>query len=836
MKSADRAFNGPYTNQHLGRLSFPLGGFGAGMVCLEGSGSIGSVSIQGKPDVFNEPLVYSAIAIKGPAGNTARLLEGAVPDWKIFFPWGKGFYSAGNGGSGKTYGLPRFENATFTARFPFATVSLTDPALPLTVELTGWSPFTPGSTDDSSLPVAALEYAITNRSSEAIEAIYSFHAINFTRDMSLGSLPKEKQPKNGVRRAEQGFTLYQEGTTDQPSLHTEFSASTDAPGATTNCRWYRGGWFDANTLTWKSVVDMQSPDAGPYTEGEPSTGGSLYVPLNLKPGESRTIRLRFAWYKPNTTVRQGRDADDEADAKRAAECGCGPAGCAPPRETHRPWYAGRFNSIDAVNTYWKEHYAHLRAESQTFADCFYDTTLPPEIVEAVAANLPILKSPTVARQIDGRAWLWEGCFDDGGCCHGSCTHVWNYAQAMPHLFPDLEQSLRNTEFNENQHPTGHQTFRSALPIRPVHGYHAAADGQLGGIMKVYREWTISGDTEWLKKLWPQVKQSLDYCIAAWDPDHEGILKEPHHNTYDIEFWGPDGMCGSFYAGALKAAMLIGQTLSEPTPLYSKLFVKAKHALENDLYDGEYFIQKIRWKDLRATTSPETAEALSKHSPESLALREVEGPKYQYGKGCISDGVLGAWIAEACGVGEILDAAKVRSHLRAVHKYNFRTDLSLHANIQRPTYALGHEAGLLLCSWPKGGALSLPFVYSDEVWTGIEYQVASHLMMMGCVEEGLEIVRAVRSRYDGRIRNPFNEYECGHWYGRALASYGLLQGMTGQRYDAATGTLYLKPQIKGDWKAFLCTATGYGSVGMTDGKPFVDVKHGRIPYQRIEVLK
>jgi hypothetical protein len=218
---------------------------------------------------------------------------------------------------------------------------------------------------------------------------------------------------------------------------------------------------------------------------------------------------------------------------------------------------------------------------------------------------------------------------------------------------------------------------------------------------------------------------------------------------------------------------------------------------------------------------------SSYSPEAVELMQTEGPKYQYGTGCLSDGVIGAWLAAVCGVGEILDRAKVTGHLLAVHTHNFRADLSSHANPQRPTYALGDEAGLLLCSWPKGGALSLPFVYSNEVWTGIEYQVASHLMMAGHVAEGLQIVRACRDRYDGLARNPFDEYECGHWYARAMASYAMLEGMTGVRYDALDEVLHVAPSIAGDFRSFLATATGYGTVGVRGGKPFVDVVSGTI---------
>jgi len=185
--------------------------------------------------------------------------------------------------------------------------------------------------------------------------------------------------------------------------------------------------------------------------------------------------------------------------------------------------------------------------------------------------------------------------------------------------------------------------------------------------------------------------------------------------------------------------------------------------------------------------------VGEYSPEARALLEQEGPKYQYGDGCLSDGVLGAWMAVVCGVGEVLDRYKTESHLRAAHRHNLKQDLSGHANPQRPSFAFGAEAGLLLCTWPRGGALALPFVYSNEVWTGIEYQVASHLMLLGRVDEGLEIVRACRDRYDGRVRNPFDEYECGHWYARAMSSYGLIQGLTGVRYDAVERVLYVEPR-------------------------------------------
>jgi hypothetical protein len=192
------------------------------------------------------------------------------------------------------------------------------------------------------------------------------------------------------------------------------------------------------------------------------------------------------------------------------------------------------------------------------------------------------------------------------------------------------------------------------------------------------------------------------------------------------------------------------------------------------------------------------------------------------------------MAQVCGIDRpLVDPAKVRSHLLAVYKYNLKHDLSTHANPQRPCYAMGDDGGLLLCSWPKGGKPLLPFVYSDEVWTGIEYQVASHLMLIGCVQEGLDVVRTCRLRHDGARRNPFNEYECGHWYARAMSSYGLLQGLTGARYDAVTKTLYVASRV-GDFRSLLATETGYGTLTLRDGKASLAVRAGQIPVEKTVV--
>ena len=796
-----KQFNTKYTGEYTSQIAFPMGGIGAGMICLAGNGMLTSVSIDNRPQLFCEPNIFAALNV----GGNARVLEGPIPWHKI----SGSTPGAGNGLAGKNYGLPRFCDCSFSAEFPFGHVQLTDDDICIKVSITGWSPFIPSDPDDSSLPGAALEYTFENTSDSPVEAMFSYHAAHEIL----------QHPVRGDRRLFRefpgGFII--ENTSEDGGKRS-FAITTDQPDTSVNCRWLRSGWWDPMTALWRNIASGRAESNPPYPPDEDNgMGASLYLPLKLTAGDKRTVVIRLCWYAPKTSLQIG-----EVDRAVCGDIDCG---------FYSPWYSAAFPGIESVVEYFDKNYSLLRERTERFASAFYDTTLPDCVTEAVAANLSIIKSPTVLRQQDGRLWTWEGCCDSVGCCHGSCTHVWNYAFAIPNLFPSLERTLRETEYTVSQNVDGHQIFRANLPISPaVHNFHAASDGQLGGIMKVYREWRISGNTPWLRRLFPRIKDAMDYCLRTWDPDGRGVLTEPHHNTYDIEFWGPDVMCSSFYLGALCAMIKICEFLGEDKDIYEDLYQKGRYYCEHELFNGEYFYQRVLLDGLHA--SPDLA--MDGVPAEIAEIIRREGPKYQYGTGCISDGVIGCYMAQMCGLGDILDPAKVTSHLKSVYKYNFRRDLTTHANPQRSTYALRDESGLLLCSWPRGAMPTLPFPYSNEVWTGIEYQVASHMAAMGLVRECVDIVGAARSRYDGKKRNPYNEFECGHWYARAMASYALIAGLTGIRYDAVDKTLYVSPSISGDFRSFLCAESGYGIAGIKDGKVFVEVSEGNIVIEKIEI--
>jgi uncharacterized protein (DUF608 family) len=804
--ASQRTFRGP----NLLQIAMPLGGIGAGCICLNGYGGLQDFSIRHAPAVSampdrHQPQDAGFAILYLPNENQTRLVEGPFPTEKLY---NLGLKSQGYNGGGHE-GLPRFRGCSFTGEYPFGVVELSDPDLPLAVTLTGFNPFIPLDDVNSGIPCAILEYELSNTSDRAVAYQFSYH---------LSHLAWKGAEINARSEAMPGLGIY--FWNEAPEVSPAFGSA--ALGILTGepilkARWLRGGWFDAVSALWREVSTGNfQPADGLHANGKPARdGGSLMVKGELAPGASITYPVVITWHFPNIT-----DASTTGNLSQV-------------QKIWHPFYATQWKDACEVLLYVRDHYADLRKQTQSFHDALFASTLPASVLDAVSANLAILKSPTVLRHADGDLWGWEGCFCDSGCCPGSCTHVWNYAQSIPHLFPALERTLRQRELEESMDDRGHVNFRASPPELPTpHDFHAAADGQLGGIMKVYREWQISGGRTWLERMYPLARRSMDFCIAQWDPRHVGLIEEPHHNTYDIEFWGADGLCSSFYLGALAAMSALARESGHPEDAlaYDDLARTGAHQIEARLFNGEYYQQEIMVLGLR----DEKMFTVPDDDSEETRLLKTEGPKYQIGSGCLSDGVFGAWLAQLCGIETSQNRESIRSHLAAVYRHNFKSNLWTHANPQRPGFALGDEPGLLLCTWPNSGKPTLPFVYSDEVWTGIEYQVASHLIAEGMVTEGLTIVEAVRSRYDGHTRNPWNEYECGNYYARAMSSYALLIALSGFHYSAPTHTLTLAPRLETDpFTCFFSTASGWGTFTVRTDRLEVRLEAGELQVNTLQ---
>jgi len=811
-----------YTGKYLSQIAMPIGGIGAGSIALTGYGSLQDFSIKNKPEFYAQYACWSSLHagfallhIKG-AKPVTRLVEGPFPKERIY---ANGTKSLGMREGGHE-GLPRFKDCSFKNEYPFGKVSLRDPKLPVSVELVGFDPFIPLDDKNSSIPCAILEYKITNTSRKAVDYEFSYHLSHLAANYDWNHLKTLNTVIDG-----KGVYFANE---EEPVSENFGNATLTVIGHEPVIKgmWLRSPWWDSISALWREVStgNFQPNNGSNGVDINGRNGGSIMMAGSLQPGESIMYPVVITWYFPNCYLVKGRDNEKGA----------------PLEKPHwKPYYASQWSDAKDVAEYVHTNYAILRGQTQQFRDAFSSSTLPDYVLDAVSSNLAIIKSPTVLRQANGNLWAWEGVCHEHGSCYGTCTHVWNYAQVLPNLFPSLERGLREMELVRSMNDSGQVKFRSALPDGvPTWKGHAASDGQLGGIMKVYRDYQICGDRQWAKKMYPLAKKSLDYCIEAWDPGHKGVLEEPHHNTYDINFWGADGMCSSIYIGALSALVEMGRELGHPESklaFYENLAKSGADYLDKNLFNGEYYYQKVEYEKLRDQSFMDMINNPDLKESEVVRLLRKEGPKYQYGSGCISDGVIGAWMAEIYGIATPRNQENIKKNLKAIFEYNFKKDLSEHACLQRPGYATGQEAGLLLCTWPYDGKPTLPFVYSDEVWTGIEYQTASHMISQGLVPEGLTIVKALRNRYDGHVRNPFNEYECGSYYARAQASYALMSALSGFRYSAAQNKLFFAPKLKvKNFKCFFSTATGWGTIGLDKKNLTISMEKGQMKIDALEI--
>jgi uncharacterized protein (DUF608 family) len=812
-----------YEGDRTAHIAFPLGGIGAGGLALSGSGRLVDWSIRNRPGLqsFNG---YSHFAIKAEAGGElldARVLNGPYEGLPTGSPTTRKFFDGFGWGANRNTlaGVPHFEATTFTGTFPVAEVAFHDATFPGEVKLTAWSPFIPTNERDSSLPAAMFEIEVTNSGKAPV-------------DYTIGGTLGNHGCQNGRHSyAEAGGvkSLLLTAADELPDWQTgDVSIATDAGDVDHLDYHFRGQWFDDLNLFWREFAragrlperHYDKPRLNKNMFDQPEHG-TLAARVTVAPGETKTVRFAIAWHFPVGQVywRPGQVNGETG--------------------TWRNYYASQWANSGAVLAEAFARWDELRAPTFAFRDTLFGTSLPVDIIDAVQGTMSILRTATVMRLDNGELWAWEGQFTDGGSCEGSCTHVWNYQQTLPYLFPGLERTLRETDYTYNQLPNGGLTFRQIIPLGSAFfPLNPCADGQFGSIIKTYRDWKISGDTEWLKRYWPKVKAALEYAWSAdnpdqWDPERTGILWGRQHHTLDMELFGPNSWLSTMYVAALKAGAEMGRAAGDTgfAAELDKMGQAGADYLNRELFNGDYFIQKTDLGDKALIEKFDHAVGkvgvIADGFMETYWSDEYGQMKYQFNDGCATDQILGQWHADLAGLGSFLDPDKVKTALASAYRHNYRADLKGHFNPCR-VYAYEDEGGVLIATWPEGTTKpAVPAPYSEEVWTGLEYMLASHLIFRGLTEEGLSIVRTARARHDGHRRNPWNEIECGSYYARSMSSFALVNAWSGFSYDLTKGAIGFDPKQQGDGSWFWSVGEGWGVVSRSGNRVRLEVRYGRL---------
>lgn len=782
-----------YTGDKLRRVALPLGGIGTGTVSLGGRGNLRDWELANRPAKgFHPGTAFFAVRTETPDGTViTRAAEGSLDLSE---------YEGAHGSAAQNHGLPRFRQAAFEAAYPFGQVILTDPDVPVGVQLQGFTPFVPTDVAASSWPVAVLRFELTNRTSEPLVVAVAGALQNFIgRDVAAGNYNTAVD-----HEALAGVLLRSNGVDPQAEQWGSIAlAVADGTDVTRRTGWADRSWGDSLLDFWDDLSADGRLDERTSTSETPVA--SVADRRTIPAGGTESITFLLGWHFPNRRAWEKEDVVGNH-------------------------YTGLYSDAWDALVRFAPQLPALESRSLAFVNDFLGSELPEPVKEAALFNLSTLRSQTVFRTPDGRFFGWEGCSDHVGSCFGSCTHVWNYEQATPYLFGSLARSLREVEFAHATDEQGLMSFRVGLPLETAaqDWRVAAADGQLGCLVKLYRDWRLSGDDDFLRSLWPAARRALEFCWipGGWDADRDGVMEGCQHNTMDVEYYGPNPQMQSWYLAALRASEEMARFVGdeELAKECRRLFEYGSAWTDEHLFNGEYYRHEIR--------PPASADDVATGLRESMGAADPTKPELQLGDGCLIDQLVGQHVGYFAQLGPLLDPSHVTTTLRSILEHNGRTGFHDHFNHMR-SYVLGDESAVLMCSYPRGNRPERPFPYFTEVMTGFEHILAVGLISEGLVDEGLQVITTIRARYDGARRNPFDEAECGHHYARAMASWGAVVALTGFDYDGRSGVMRFAPQYGanlrrgGSARHFWSTGDAFGTLQLEADGVVLTVREGSV---------
>jgi len=798
-----------YTGKYLDEVAMPLGGIGTGTVSLGGRGDLRDWELMNRgaigylpafklvmPTIANGP--FFALYYKQPGQEgKIRVLEGPVQIREYYGDWGADAVNSG---------FPRFEETTFSVAYPLAQVDFKHNDVPLQVRLEAFNPLIMGDADKSGIPVAVLRYVVSNNTDQAVEASVVGMVPNYIGADGWSGEPNENYNDYITGKGISGLYMYSEGVDPKDVNWGTMALTTTAEeGVTYRTSWAKLGWNWTFREFWDDFIadgaltdhpekkhtpgdDKKSEFIGDALEQEKpkikTPPATLAVKVDLQPGESREITFMLSWHFPN---------------RKAWDHGTHHAGNYGGEEIVGNYYTTQYKDAWEVAEQTADALQDLEDETVRFVSALVESDIPEVLQEAGLFNLNNFRSQTVFRTADGYPFGFEGtgsiagtkigASKSSGWGFGTCFHVWNYESTTPFLFGDLAMKFREVEFMYATNEDGAMSHRVGLPLemRGKSFKHWAADGQMGTLIKMYRDWQLSGDDEKLREMWPNIKKAMSFAwTGIWDQDKDGVMEGSQHNTMDINYLGPNPQMAAWYLGALRASEEIAVYLGDEdfASECKALFEKGSAWIDANIFNGEYY---------------------EHHIPDGTTKVA------QLGKGCLVDQLVGQYLAHTAGLGYLLDRDHVQTTLQSIMKYNYVDNFNEHFNTFR-SFGLGDEAGLIMASYPRGDLLDFPFPYYTEIMTGFEYSTAAHMIYEGQVDAGLKVFKAIRNRYDGYKRNPFNEGEYGHRYSRAMAAWAGILAYTGFHYSAVDKSMAFNSD---DGAFFWSNGYRYGTVEIND---------------------
>lgn len=789
------------------RSGLALGGIGTGSVELRKDGNFYNWSIfnnypKGTGPIFKLPdlphshledslmffLVRYQVAGEPPQLKILQLndslREGALESIAYYYPWMSGV-----------------AQIDYAARFPFISMRFLDPEMPLEIELEAYSPFVPHDIKNSALPAIYFNFKVASTTAQPVEV-----SIVGTLRNLVGYDQVMKHFTSSVKaEAEYKFFSHSAGGMDT-AASTYGQMGLGALGGDEVS--YYLGWEHKHPYYERLLVNPAFPNIDDTANRNIRTEeGQLIGRLGSRTNDQRcyssiavsqTLRGKanmdanffMNWYFPNAYgAIHDRDglgpgqplgADYVRGLKRTKRVG--------------HYYENFFGDIEEVADYTVAEREDLYNRSQHFLSGMYATTAPPFVLDQVNAQLnTFITSSTLTKA--GKFGIREGLTPSKAWGPNVTADVSLYGSAMIlGLFPELQKTMmrlhRNlqTENGSIHHGLGHDLDYTQ---NGTFGVNHRVDLTPNYIQMVLRDYLWTNDKAYLEEMWPSVKKGVDYVLR--ELDHDGDQMPDMHGimcSYDnFPMYGLAAYLLSQWIAATELASIAAADMGEKqwSDKCKAIARQGRAMMEKHLWNGRYF----------------------------RLSNDYRGDKGK-DEGCLTDQMVGQWVAHTAGLGRFWDKEKIHTALRTILEYSF----------------IGGRF-VRNCTWPEHRDLypiqdtNLWVDQANTPWTGVELGLASFLIYEGLVEEGLAVIKAVDERYRAEGLYWDHQEFGGHYY-RPMSAWAIMNALAGLSISRGHYS-FNPPRLTGrDDRFFFSASSGTGHfLSKADGSSGLQAHSGKL---------
>ncbi len=778
-----------YTKHDAARSGVALGGLGTGYVELRKDGKFYNWTImnnyplgvgpifqipQWPRDGWEENLQFFIVRYQVEGEDAKMKLlqinntinEAGMESVDYYFPW-----------------LSRIENIEYAGRFPFVNMKFTDSEMPFDITMEAFSPFIPHDVKNSSLPGVYFNFDIQSTTDKKVNVMLIASQRNL--------VGYDTQEKYFITELEQGdgYKVFSQSAgrleKDRSSYGTMGIASL-SDETTYHLGWehkhpyyerllFENKFRNENDVKGRNHVDKETGKKvanSSFRVKDQRCFSSLAITRDLAPGKSFDHSFVMTWHFPNAYGAhnaQGSNRDFKGDYTINQKI----------TKNQGHYYDNFFNNATEVADYMVKNKDDLTVRAKQFISDYYASDVDQFILDQVNSNLNTFITSSTLRK-DMKFGIREGMTADKPWGPNITIDVSLYGSlSVLALFPELQKTSMRCH-RDLQKPTGEINHGLGFDLdytqNGTWGVYHRIDMPGNYIQLVLRDYFWTGDKAFLEEMWPSIKKAVEYVLNERDkdkdmmPDMEGIMC-----SYDnFPMYGLSSYIQSQWLCAMACAEEAANIMDDEAAAkkYHDIFEKGSKLMDEHLWNGDYY----------------------RLSKDYTGLCEDMEDATEEDNACMTDQIIGQWLAHLTNQGYLFKEEHVKSALQSVMDMSFKDGF-----------------GLRNCSWPEHPKY-FPIHESDlwvdqanTPWSGVELAFASFLLYEDMYDEAYKVIKEVNDRYrEAGLYWDHQEFG-GHYY-RPMSAWGIINGLLGMSIN--NGSYKFDPKIpKDDFTMFFAYDNG-----------------------------